>query len=156
MRLKKLGEGLYDAIILAAAGIKRLGLKLNTTAISAEEILPQAGQGSLGIEIREGDSDIENMVKVLDDPDSHVRIDAERGLLAGLGGGCHAPIGVLAVTDHDQVSMKAGVFSLDGKAAVKDGIAGPKKNAYALGKKLSESMLKKGGRLILDNLLWYT
>jgi len=155
-RLKKLEEGLYDAIILAAAGIKRLGLKLNTTAISTEEILPQAGQGSLGIEIRDNDSDIENLVKVLDDPDSHVRIDAERGLLAGLGGGCQVPIGALAVIDHGQVSIKAGVFSLDGKAAVKDETAGPKKSANALGRKLAESILKKGGRLILDDLLWYT
>jgi len=152
-RLKKLEEGLYDAIILAAAGIKRLGLQLNTTAISTEDILPQAGQGSLGIETRGCDSDIENLVKVLDDPDSHVCIDAERGLLAGLGGGCQVPIGVLAVLDDDQVSIKAGVFSLDGKTAVRDEIAGPKEDAHALGRKLAESVLKKGGRQILNDFL---
>jgi len=152
-RIKKLENGLYDAIILAAAGIKRLGLKLNTTAISAEEILPQAGQGALGVEIRDGDLDIENMVKVLDDPDSHVCIDAERGLLAGLGGGCQVPIGVLALIDDDQVSIKAGVFSLDGKTVVKGETAGPRKKARTLGGKLAESLLKKGARSILDGLV---
>ncbi len=152
-RVKKLEEGLYDAIILAAAGIKRLGLKLNKTPISTEEILPQAGQGSLGIEIRDGDPDTENLAKVLDDPDSHVCIDAERGLLAGLGGGCQVPIGVFAWIDGDQVYIKAGVFSLDGKTAVKDDISGPKEKARVLGRKLAESVLKKGGRPILDDLL---
>jgi len=162
-RLKKLEEGLYDAIILAAAGIKRLSAVFASpprslageaiSLISTKDMLPQAGQGSLGIEIREGDQDIENLVRVLDDPDSHTCIDAERALLAGLGGGCQVPIGVLAGIDGGQVSIKAGVFSLDGKKAVRDEISGNRVDAQKLGRQLANRLLKKGAKEILDSVL---
>lgn len=150
-RVKKLEQGMYDAIILAYAGIKRLGLKLKLSQIPVEEMLPQAGQGALGIEIRHGAQEVEDLVKALDDPDSHLSIDAERALLAGLEGGCQVPIGVYARIDKDKVSIKAGVFSLDGKTALKEEIAGKKKDAEKLGLQLAEIILKNNvARKVLD------
>lgn len=139
-RVKKLEQGLYDAVILAYAGIARLGLKLKLSLIPVEQILPAAGQGALGIEICKDAGNTDKLIKVLDNTDSHLAIDAERALLAGLEGGCQVPIGVYAQVDEDKISIKAGVFSLDGKIAVKDEISGPKKDAETLGSQLAERM----------------
>jgi len=152
-RIKKLEQGSYDAIILAHAGIKRLGLELKLSVIPIEEILPQAGQGALGIEIRENDREMDDLVKALDDPDLHLSIDAERALLSGLEGGCQVPIGVYAHVRDGRISIKAGVFSLDGKVAVRDEIMGSKKDAKDLGRQLAERILKdKAARQILDDV----
>ncbi len=152
-RVEKLRKGLYDAVILAYAGIKRLGLKLDLSAIPIEEILPQAGQGALGIEVHENLEEIKNLVKALDDNDSHLSIDAERALLAGLEGGCQVPIGVYAGIIKNRITIKAGVFSLDGARAVKAEIAGEKKDAGNLGQVLAEKILKsKTACRILDEV----
>lgn len=151
-RIRKLDEGLFDAIIVAYAGVKRLGLELNLSIISIDHILPQAGQGAMGIETRLGDIEIDNMVKMLDDPETHLAIDGERGLLAGLGGGCQVPIGVYARVEENQVKIMAGVFSLDGGTAIRDNIIGNKKDAYILGKKLADTLLNKGAKKILDEI----
>lgn len=151
-RLKKLDSGAYGAIILAYAGIKRLGLKLRMTKISFDEMLPQAGQGALGIEIRKNDSDIRNLIKILDDIDSRLNIEAERSLLAALGGGCQVPIGVYAKIEGGNINIEAGVFSLDGKRAIKDEMSGDKQDAVLLGKKLAEILLKKGAKEILEEV----
>jgi len=156
-RINKLERGLYDAVILAYAGIKRLGAltahKLKLSVIPIEEMLPQAGQGALGIEIRQDNTQVDNLVKALDNPDFHISIDAERALLSGLEGGCQVPIGVYAYVDDDRISVKAGVFSLDGKTAVRDEIIGHKKEAEALGRQLAGRILKdKAARQILDDL----
>lgn len=152
-RLKKLENGRYDAIILAYAGIKRLGLKLSMTKISFDEMLPQAGQGALGIEIRKNDSDTRRLVKILDDNDSRLCIEAERAVLSGLGGGCQVPIGVYANIEDDEIRVKAGVFSLDGKTAIRDEIRGNKKEAEILGKKIADSLCNKGAKKILDEII---
>lgn len=150
-RINKLNQGLYDAVILAYAGIKRLKLKLNLSIIPVEEMLPQAGQGSLGIEIREDDIEVDNLIKVLNDHDSHLAVDAERAALTELGGGCQVPIGVYACTANGQITVKAGLFSLDGKIAIRDEITGAKVNAQALGKQLAAKILdKKAAWRILD------
>lgn len=152
-RMKKLEQGLFDAVILAYAGIKRLGFKSKLSKIPIEEILPQAGQGALGIEIRKDNKEADDIVKVLDDSDAHLCIDAERALLAGLEGGCQVPIGVYAKVDKNQLSIKAGVFSLDGEIAVKDEISGEKKDAQALGSQLAERIIKqKIARQVLDEV----
>ena len=152
-RINKLERGSYDAIILAHAGIKRLGLELKLSVIPIEEILPQAGQGALGIEIRENDREMGDLVKALDDPDLHLSIDAERALLSGLEGGCQVPIGVYAHVRDGRISIKAGVFSLDGKVAIRDEITGSKKDAKDLGRQLAERILKdKAARQILDDV----
>ncbi|MDP2913438.1 MAG: hydroxymethylbilane synthase [Candidatus Omnitrophota bacterium] len=142
-RVAKLKNGSYDAIMLAYAGIKRLGLKLSLSVIPIEEIMPQAGQGAVGIEIRDGAEEIEKLVKVLDDADSHLAIDAERAALAGLEGGCQVPIGVYAAITGDRIDIKAGIFSLDGKDGELAGIEGSKKDARKLGQSLAENILNK-------------
>ncbi|OGW77293.1 MAG: hydroxymethylbilane synthase [Omnitrophica bacterium RIFCSPHIGHO2_02_FULL_46_20] len=152
-RIEKLRKGSYDAVILAHAGIKRLGLTLNLSVIPIEEMLPQAGQGALGIEVREDSEEVKKLVKPLDDADCHISVDAEREALAGLEGGCHVPIGVYANIIKNKITIKAGVFSLDGKRAVKDEIMGLKKDAVSLGRQLAERILKgEAARRILDEV----
>ncbi len=151
-RVKKLEQGLYDAIILAYAGVKRLGLELKLSVIPIEDILPQAGQGALGIEIRKDSYEVERLVKALDHYDSYLAVIAERALLAGLEGGCQVPIGVYAKVHNNQIAIKAGVFSLDGKITQKDEISGPKEDAEALGRQLAERIIKAGGKQILDEV----
>jgi len=149
-RVRKLEQGSYNAVVLAYAGIKRLGLTLKMNLLSPEEFLPQAGQGALGIEIRQDAREVDRVVRILDDQDSRLCISAERGLLAGLGGGCQVPIGVYAHISGGQILIKAGVFSLDGSISVEDVISGDKKKARALGAKLAGSLRKKGAQRILD------
>lgn len=151
-RVKKLNEGSFDAIVAAHAGVKRLGLKLPMSIISIDDILPQAGQGALGIEIRSNDSNIEKLVKILDDNESRLCIEAERALLGGLGGGCQVPIGAYATIQNNSIKIKAGVFSLDGKIAIRDEISGEKTRAKILGKRLSDKLLEKGAKKILDSI----
>ncbi len=151
-RIRKLNAGLYEAIVVAYAGVKRLGLKLLMSVIPLEEFLPQAGQGALGIEIRQGRTDLEEIVKILDDAPAHLCIDAERQVLSGLGGGCHAPIGVYARIEGDKIIINAGVFSLDGKTAIKDKISGAKKDAGSLGLSLADKLLKNGAKQILKEI----
>ncbi len=151
-RVRKLNDGLYEAIVVAYAGVKRLGLKLSMSVIPLEEVLPQAAQGALGIQIRQGRADIEEIVKILDDTPAHLCIDAERAVLSGLGGGCHAPIGVYAQIEDDTIIINAGVFSLDGKVVVKDKISGNKKDARSLGLTLANKLLKSGAKQILERI----
>ncbi len=152
-RLRKLNEGLYDAIVLAYAGIKRLGLTLNLSAISTDNVLPQAGQGALGIEVRKDNRGVIDMVRELDDADCHLSIDAERALLSGLEGGCQVPIGVYAKVTGSKISVKAGVFSLDGSNAIRDEVEGGKEDAVKLGRALAEKILKDDrARHILDEV----
>lgn len=141
-RIKKMEEGLYDAIIVAYAGIKRLGIAVKLSAISTDDILPQAGQGALAIETHKEAYEIIDMVKALDDRESHLAIDAERALLAELEGGCQVPIGAYAEITGDDVHVKAGVFSLDGSRAVKDEVHGKKENAERIGLELGRKILK--------------
>ncbi len=151
-RIKKLELGSYDAIVLAYAGIKRLGLDLKITPLSIEKILPQAGQGALAIEIRSGDLATGGLIRAIDDYDSHLCVDAERAVLLGLGGGCSTPIGVYAQVDKQQIFLKAGVFSLDGKVAIRDEVEGRREDAQRLAQGLAERMLKKGAQEILESL----
>ncbi len=149
-RVRKLNEGEFDAIVIAAAGLNRLGLKSIFTAIPTDEILPPAGQGALGIEIRSDDSRAGELAGILDDPDSCLCAGAERRLLSGLNGGCHTPIGAYAVIVEGRLILKAGVFSPDGTRALKDEIAGDRNDADELGRRLAERMLASGAGKILD------
>jgi len=151
-RIQKLNDRLYDAIVLAYAGVKRLGLDLPMSIIPVEEVLPQAAQGALGIQIRQDREDLEEIMKALDDAPSHLCIDAERSVLSGLGGGCHAPIGVYAQIGGDKIMINAGVFALDGKVVVKDKISGDKQEAGSLGLTLANNLLKSGAKQILDRI----
>ncbi len=149
-RVGKLNGGAFDAIIIAAAGLKRLGLETGFTPISADEFLPQAGQGALGIEIRSGDSRTEELAGILDDPRTALCVRAERGLLSGLNGGCHTPIGAYAVIPRDRLLLKAGVFSPDGTIALRDEIEGGRHAAEELGRRLAARLLAAGAGKLLE------
>ncbi len=151
-RVRKLEQGQFDAIILAYAGVKRLGLEVKMSIISVSDMLPQAGQGALGIEIRENDPDVSRIVDVLNDAKSRLCVEAERALLAVLEGGCQVPIGMSARIEDEMILISGGVFSLDGKNAVRDEIDGDKKDASGLGEELAKNLLDKGAGEILEEI----
>lgn len=115
-RLAKLDAGDYDAILLAVAGLERLGLGDRITEVlSTSTMLPAVGQGALGIETREDDEKTRSIVTQLDDPETHVSVRAERSLLKDLEGGCRAPIAAWAHMQKDELHLAARVVSVDGK-----------------------------------------
>jgi hydroxymethylbilane synthase len=153
-RLRKLRESAtLHGIILARAGVKRLGLEQHVTQIlELRDWLPAPGQGALGIATRARDVDSMAVAMLLDDAASHAAVDAERALLARLEGGCHVPIGTYASVNGEHLSLDALVASPDGTNHVRDKIAGGVSEASALGLKLAERLLENGGRAILAAL----
>lgn len=149
-RLRKLKEGLYDAIILAAAGVKRLGLSDNVTEYIEPEIsLPAIGQGALGIECREDDRELNDMIAFFNHPDTRVCVTAERALLRRLEGGCQVPIACYGRIMDGKLSLAGLVGSVDGKKIIKDNIEGEQKDAERLGVELAEKLLRQGADAIL-------
>lgn len=153
-RLQKLDDGHYDAIILAAAGLRRLGLQSRITRrMLPEESLPAVAQGALGIQCRVDDSVIEALIAPLDDVDSHVRVTAERALNRQLEGSCQVPIGAYAELDGDAIRLRGLVGSEDGRQIVCGETRGHRSQAAQLGETLGRDLLERGGRDILANLL---
>ncbi len=149
-RLKKLETEGLDAIILAAAGLKRLGMAANITEIIPPEImLPGGGQGAVGIESRSEDMSIMNMIFALDDEDTHTAVDAERAFLTRLQGGCQVPIGVYATVQEETIHIRGLVGSLDGKTILKAEKTGPTENPQWLGNELAREILGMGADKIL-------
>ena len=152
-RLSKLDNGDYDAIILAAAGLKRLGFSDRIRhCLSPEQSLPAIGQGAIGIECRENDPDIENLIAPLNHTDTHTRLSAERSLNHRLNGGCQVPIAGFATLDGDQLQLRALVGRPDGSEIVRDEISGPRIDAVQLGQTLADRLLANGARQILQSL----
>jgi hydroxymethylbilane synthase len=149
-RLAKLDAGEYDAIILAVAGLTRLDMSDRIhQAIPAELSLHAVGQGALGIEIREGDAEILEVVKVLEHAPTRDRCLAERAFLRELEGGCQVPIGVNTEINGDQLTLKGLVASLDGQNLIKDTISGLASEADNLGRELALRMRSAGAGEIL-------
>ncbi len=149
-RLRKLKEGQYDAIILAAAGVKRLGLAENITELIAPEIsLPAIGQGALGIECRVDDRELNDMISFFNHPDTRVAVTGERALLRRLEGGCQVPIACYGQVRGENLHLTGLVGSVDGKRIIKDKIEGPAGSAEKLGVTLAEKLLKEGADVIL-------
>lgn len=152
-RLKKLEQNKLNAIIVAAAGLIRLGLKDKITQILPLDIsLPAAGQGALGIEIRKDDNEIKELISNLDKPHSHIAIKAERSFLNELGGGCQIPIGVLGTIKDETLSLKGVVASVDGKKLIRSEIKGPKDMPEKIGKELAKKVIELGARELLINV----
>ncbi|HZS47811.1 MAG TPA: hydroxymethylbilane synthase [Blastocatellia bacterium] len=152
-RLKKLQEGQYDAIILAAAGLKRLGFAERISALLAlDEMLPAIGQGALGIETRIDDERINSHTQFLNHLPTRYETIAERALLRALGGGCQVPIAANAISDGDALSIRALVASLDGTQVVKKEISGEASKAEDLGKSIADNLLKSGANKILEEV----
>jgi hydroxymethylbilane synthase len=148
-RLRKLEAGEYDAIILAAAGLNRLGkTQLVRQVIPFEVMCPAAGQGALGIEIRAGDSVTRQHLAFLDDAEAHATTTCERALLNKLGGGCQVPIGAFAEVREGRLHLEAIVAEPDGSKILRESLDGT--DPVQLGESVGEMLLQRGGEAILE------
>ncbi len=152
-RLKKLDDGDYDAILLAAAGVKRMGWEERITELLApEQFLPAIGQGAIGIEIRADDDRVRTLVGELNDRQTAVRVTAERALNEALQGGCQVPIAGYSEISHGVILLRALVGRPDGSELVQGVISGKPEDAAELGRVLAEDMLSRGAREILADV----
>ena len=152
-RLRKLRAGEYDAVVLAAAGLIRLGYaNAIGQTLPVDVMLPAAGQGALCVEVRVGDEATAAMTAVLDHPRTSQATQAERALLRRLEGGCQVPVGAYAEVADDQVHLRGLVASLDGTRLVRDEITGPAAAGGQLGTELAEHLLAAGADAILEEI----
>ncbi len=152
-RLRKLDEGEYDAIILAAAGLIRLGMENRIrTVLTAEESLPAPGQGALGIEILDGDARMEVVVSPLNDPETAHCVKAERAFSRALGGSCQVPLGGYAIMDQGQLWLRGFVATADGQSMVYGELRGDPMQDEALGRQLAAQLRQEGAEAILTQL----
>ncbi|MGM9583679.1 MAG: hydroxymethylbilane synthase [Phascolarctobacterium sp.] len=153
-RLRKLDEGLYDAVILAAAGLERLGHGDRIRDIIPSGVcLPAVGQGALAIECRTDDAEVRQMLDFLNDQPTVYATTAERAFLGLLEGGCQVPIGVHADVEGEHIKIEAIIAALDGSTVLRDTIEGAAVDAVALGQELGKKMLANGGQEILAAIL---
>lgn len=153
-RLAKLDAGEFDAIVLAAAGLKRLGFERRIRSILPRSVmLPAVGQGALAIECRAGDTEILSAIAFLRDAGMTTAAQAERAFLRRVEGGCQIPVGVYAEVDADgQISIDAMISSVDGQRICRSDAQGAGEQAEALGTALAEELLDAGGREILKEI----
>jgi hydroxymethylbilane synthase len=150
-RLRKLDEGSFDAIVLAAAGLRRLGHANRITEhLSEDFMLPAVGQGALAIETRADDAVINEIVNTLDHEATRLACRAERAFLKGLGGGCLVPIAAHATIDAGTMLLTGLVASPDGSEALRDLQSGPSPDAEAIGQRLAVELLSRGADRILN------
>lgn len=147
-RLRKLDEGHYDAIVLASAGLRRLGWQDRIRELIPEDVMcPAVGQGALAIETREDGAAAWNIVRKLDHAESRKAVEAERALLAVLGGGCQVPIGAYAQLENGSLRLRAIVASPEGSRIIRDELWGS--NPLITGTELGKRLLEAGAREIL-------
>jgi hydroxymethylbilane synthase len=152
-RLRKLQENHFDAIVLAASGLKRLGWDEHITeCLPVDVSLPAIGQGALGIEGREDDGFVRNLVSRLEHQQTRVTVTAERALLKRLEGGCQVPIAGHAVLQGENLTLDGLVISLDGKRYVRYSLSGLMSEAESIGKKVAEGLLDRGAQPILQEI----
>jgi hydroxymethylbilane synthase len=152
-RIKKLEEGPFDAIVLAAAGLDRMGWSATVPreALSVEEMLPAVGQGALAIECRTDDSDLHSLLETIHDEKTAVTVQAERAFLGSLEGGCQVPIAAYSEQDEDGTLTLTGLVGTpDGKTIIKERLKG--KEASVLGQMLAERLKSQGAKVILDEV----
>jgi len=156
-RLRKLENGDYDAIVLAEAGVRRLGLDAQIREVIATEILlPAPAQGALGIEIRADDLELKQMLAPINDEIAACETASERSLLQALGAGCQVPVAALARVNDGELRCEALVASVYGEKIVRDAITGPAAEAITLGKKLAQSLWWHGADKILGSRTEWT
>ncbi|WP_323954055.1 hydroxymethylbilane synthase [Aeromonas caviae] len=149
-RLAKLDAGEYDAIILAAAGLKRLEMAHRIAAfIEPEQSLPANGQGAVGIECRLDDHELHALLAPLEHPETRIRVLTERAMNRALQGGCQVPIGAYALVQGEEVWLRGLVGSPDGSRVIRDEIRGPLAEGEALGHTLAQRLLTAGADVIL-------
>jgi hydroxymethylbilane synthase len=150
-RLRKLDQGQYDAILLAAAGLKRLGWQDRIAEIlSPDVVCPAVGQGALAIETAAGPGF--DACRPLDHPPTRAAVTAERALLGALGGGCQVPIGAYATVSEGRLRLLSVVVSPDGADLVRDQAEGPASDAERIGRELAEALLAAGADRILESV----
>jgi hydroxymethylbilane synthase len=150
-RLRKLDSGEHDALVLAAAGLRRLGFESRIAfTVPAMACVPAPGQGIVAVEVREGDERTRRAVSAIDDGDASAALSAERSLVEALGGGCQTPVGALASrVGDDELELVAAVVSLDGARAVQGRGRGRMADATDLGRRVAEELVAKGAADIL-------
>jgi len=150
-RIRKLESGEYDAIILAAAGVRRLGLETHVRSrISADIMCPAVGQGALAIETRRSDQQTKTLLAFLNDTDTHAAIECERSLLGSLGGGCQVPIGAYAEIRGGRLHLRAMVGRPDGSEILREQADGT--DGVKLGRETAQTLLWRGGDKILSDV----
>lgn len=152
-RLGKLDAGEYDAIILAAAGLKRLKLEERIASfIEPEQSLPAVGQGAVGIECRLDDEHLHQLLAPLHHKDTATRVLCERAMNNTLEGGCQVPIGSYSILQGDQIWLRALVGEPDGSQIIRGEVRGPRNDAENLGQQLAKTLLEQGAKDILERL----
>jgi len=150
-RLSRLAEGRFDAIVLARAGLARLGRLEEVTEILPDDvILPAVGQGALAIFGRRGDEAVLSLLEALDHAPSHREVEAERSLLATLEAGCKAPVAGLARVEDGTLRIAAGVFSPDGRQALREECSGRAEEAASVGRRTGERLLSRGAAALIQ------
>jgi len=152
-RVRRVEEGKYDAIILAAAGVKRLGLERHITEyLALDRFLPAVAQGAVAVEIRSRDEATRDWVRRLDHPPTHVATSAERALLAALEGGCQVPVGALATLAGEELCLVAEVVAIDGGRHVRGERRGNVSRPEELGRALADELVAGGAAEILASI----
>lgn len=152
-RLKKLDEQDIDALVLAYAGLVRLGYRERITEmLPFDVVLPAVGQGAIGVEAREDDREILRLLDKLDHAPTRTAITAERSLMRTLEGGCQIPIGALAIPDGDEIVLDAMVADLEGNMMIRKSLSGPAGDPAGLGVRLAEELIAEGAGEILKKV----
>ena len=152
-RIRKLDTEDLDAIVLAAAGIRRLGLQDRITEyLDVQIMLPAVGQGALCIESRQTDEMLQPILDAMEDPDTRTVVTAERAFLARLEGGCQVPIAGHGILENGRLQVTGLVADLDGKTVIRESLDGPPEKAEEIGTRLADMLLDRGAREILDRL----
>ncbi|MGH8164490.1 MAG: hydroxymethylbilane synthase, partial [Rhodanobacteraceae bacterium] len=149
-RIRKLKDGRYAAIVLALAGLRRLGLEIEAAQVlSPDEMCPAAGQGALAIETRRGDAVSEVCVR-LDHEPTRQAVACERAILAGLGGGCHLPVGAFAEVDDNLLRVRAVVIAPDGGRLARASAQGPSSDPLELSSRIVRDLLAQGADELIE------
>lgn len=152
-RIRKLNTADLDGIVIAYAGVKRLGFEdLISEIISFGIMLPAVGQGALAVEIRKNDEEVYNIVKNLHHKESYQAISAERGFLRRMHGGCRIPVGSYGFIDNNILTLEGMICNLDGTRIIRKKVQGKSGEAELIGIKLAEEILNSGGKEILEDL----
>lgn len=152
-RIRKMEKGEFDGIVMAAAGINRLGFaNLISEIFDETRFLPQAGQGAIAVQVRKSDTAIQEAVLPISHKETFIRVETERSFLGALNGGCQVPIGVASRIQNDTLHLEGAVFSLDGKREVRDQMSGSVERAKGIGISLANRILEAGGGEILEEI----
>jgi len=152
-RLRKVGDGEYDAIVLAKAGLDRLGLSQRISETFLPEVfMPAVGQGAIAVETRLSDNETGDLLSKLDDPETRAAIITERALLAALQGGCQVPIGAWARIERGEMVLEACVTSVDGQQQVKQRLTSALDQGQQLGEQMARLLMETGAQTILEEV----